>query len=173
MDYCLLFLLSVDFGVVSELPMGPKLEHVTKSRPKPARTRRGSRRVLDETDGPGSDSVVSPPPTSPPVSNGDSKATDEASKTREEVKVVIDEPPVSPTKDKAKQKEPKSPKRSSKRESKWALLWFCLHARMHLYICVPDLISHTVYLCFVLPLELSLKEIEHPQTEVGERVDCK
>ena len=64
---------TVDFGVVDKLELGPKLEHVTKSRPKPVGRRRPSRKpvMLDETDGRGTQSA--PLHGTSAVSNGDTK----------------------------------------------------------------------------------------------------
>lgn len=69
---------SVDFGVVDKLELGPKLEHVTKSRPKPVGRRRPSRRpVMMSDDVDGSHPVPSSLAT---VSNGDTaKALPESS----------------------------------------------------------------------------------------------
>lgn len=61
---------SVDFGVVDKLELGPKLEHVTKSRPRPVGRRRPSRKpvMTDDVDGRASHSTLSSLAT---VSNGE------------------------------------------------------------------------------------------------------
>lgn len=63
---------SVDFGVVDKLELGPKLEHVTKSRPRPVGRRRPSRKpvMTDDVDGRGSHPAMSSLAT---VSNGNTK----------------------------------------------------------------------------------------------------
>ena len=64
---------AVDFGVVDKLELGPKLEHVTKSRPNPVGRRRPSRKpvMVDDVDGRG----IQPAPSisKSTVSNGDTK----------------------------------------------------------------------------------------------------
>ena len=86
--YCTKFILSrlvsfthtsVDFGVVDKLELGPKLEHVTKSRPKPVGRRRPSRKpvMTDDVDGRASHPLLSSLAT---VSNGETaKAVAESS----------------------------------------------------------------------------------------------